>query len=436
MGDIPGGAIRPGADPRPVVADLDYVLGLTNALPPDGRPSRRVVELGRWIAQQGLDAIRIDQLIETTLARIVAAGIPVSRFQLSGSTLHPEFLAFAQTWWRDRDDVEAEFYTGETPGQGNFPQSPLAVLLAADTLILRFDPRLDALKARFPLFETYAAEGATDYISEKFAFGMGEPSTFDTMVGVALSWMTDDEAGFSDQDITDLRIIAPWLAMAVRIRGEMETLDTLLSVFLGADAGQRVARGQIRRGDVVSLRAAILYADLRSFTAVSTQLETAQLVDLLNDYLGHIVAGIEEEGGQVLKFIGDGILAIFPVADGGDEAATVQGALRAANKAMASVERVNGERGDMPTCPGIDVALHIGEVLYGNVGATHRLDFTVIGSSVNAISRLEGLCQPLSAPIIMSDEFARCGGKTISVRSLGCHKLRGLAGEMEVFAPA
>lgn len=433
MVSLPDSAKGAGAEPRPVVEDLDYVLSLARAVP-DGTPSDRVLDIGHWLAQMGLQAAQFDDLMSGFMERVADAGINISRFHLSGSTLHPEFVAISHTWWRDRANIETEHYTGDSAGAGNFLANPLVVLLASDDAVLRFDPQDQSVQQRFPMMGDYGPAGTTDYFIERVGFGFGRPPAPSDMVGVVLSWMTDDPDGFSDQDIVDMRALTPWFAVAARTRGDLEIMRTLLSVYLGGDAGQRVATGQIRRGDVVAIRAAILYADLRAFTNVSTQLQSDQLVELVNDYFGQIVGCINGQGGQVLKFIGDGLLAIFPL-DEGEESHIVGKALDAAQGAIAAVDQINADRRAGPTCPGLDIALHVGELLYGNVGAPSRLDFTVVGPAVNAISRLEPLCQSLSAPIVMSEDFARHGGETLRVKSLGQHALRGLATPMEIFTP-
>lgn len=434
MVSLPGGTERSGPEPRPVVDDLAYVQGLARAIP-EGSAGQRIVEVGQWLAEMALQATPFEELMTGFMERLAGTGFNISRFHLSGSTLHPEFVAISHTWWRDRHDIEIERYTGDAPGAGNFVANPLIVLLAGDEAALRFDPQDPAVQNRFPMMPDYAKAGVTDYFIERVGYGFGRPPKFTDMVGVVLSWMTDQPGGFSDQDIIDLRAMTNWFAVAARARGDLEIMRTLLSVYLGGDAGQRVATGQIRRGDVVAIRAAILYADLRSFTNVSTQLASDQLVELVNEYFGRIVGCITQQDGQVLKFIGDGLLAIFPL-DEGEEGDVVGNALEAARGAVTAVEEINAGRQTGPTCPGLDIALHVGELLYGNVGAPSRLDFTVVGPAVNAISRLEPLCQSLSSSIVMSEDFARHGGEGLNVKSLGRHSLRGLLAPMEIFAPA
>ena len=435
MAGVSDGPGRARPEQGVIAPDAEAAARLSTPLP-EGRPSARTIGPCQWLAARGLEAMDVPSLIEGLGQVLADEGFTISRLHVAGSTLHPEYVAFAATWRRDSRQTEARLFTDDTTDPG-YATSPVAVVLgvAAQALRLRLDDA--AVTERFPLLADYAGQGVTDYLIEKVGFGMGGPADDDTMIGCVCSWMTDRPGGFTDQDILDLRAIARSLALAVRARGDLETTHTLLEVYLGSDAGERVAMGQIRRGDVVSIRAAILYADLRGFSTVSTRLPTAELVELVNAYFGRIVGCLAEEGGEVLKFIGDGVLAIFPLdGDGREETgATAARALSAARKAIAAVEEVNAGREAAMTCPGLDIALHAGEVLYGNIGAPRRLDFTVVGSAVNAISRLEPLCQQFSTPIIVSEDFARHGNGALALDSLGHQNLRGLDTAMEVFVP-
>lgn len=428
---------RTGPGAGQIAPDAAEAWQLATPLP-EGPPSGRIASVCHWLTARGLEAVPVEQLIDGLIPLLDQAGFAISRLNISGSSLHPEFVGFTNTWWRDRPDMEVEKFQGGSDVNPEFAASPMALILSSERPVLRLNPPDPAVGRRFPMMADYAAQGSTDYLLEKIGFGFGAPAAMNEMIGIVTSWMTDAPGGFTDQEVVDLRAVSANLALAVRARGDLETVDTLLSVYLGADAGQRVAKGHIRRGDVVSIRAAILYADLRGFTAVSTQLPTPDLVELVNEYFGRIVGCLADEGGEVLKFIGDGVLAIFPLGEAGENEPRLVAAraLEAAKQAVAAVEEVNAGRAGGPACPGLDIALHAGELLYGNIGAPRRLDFTVIGPAVNAISRLEPLCQALSAPIIISEDFARHGGPGLAVRSLGHHDLRGMDAPMEIFAPA
>ena len=209
----------------------------------------------------------------------------------------------------------------------------------------------------------------------------------------------------------------------------------LLGTYLGEDAGRRVHAGSIMRGSVDKLRAVLWYADIRGFTPISDSAPGSVVVELLNDVFEILTASLRQRGGQVLKFIGDGMLAIFPFEDA-DRAETCRRALDAAIEAMGNIDALNCARAaaGAPVAP-VDLALHLGEALYGNVGATDRLDFTVIGPAINEVARIEAFCEPLGRAVLVSAEFV--AGMTAAdsrLKSLGRHALRGVKDPKEIFA--
>ncbi len=240
---------------------------------------------------------------------------------------------------------------------------------------------------------------------------------------------------FSDEDMTLVDATLPALSLAMKAHAGHVIASGLLGAYLGEDAGRRVHAGSIMRGSVDNLRAVIWYADIRGFTAVSDASPGPVVVELLNDVFEVLTASLRERGGQVLKFIGDAMLAIFPFKDA-DGADTCRRALDAAIEAMSNIEALCAARsakGD-PAAP-VDLALHLGDALYGNVGAVDRLDFTVIGPAINEVARIEALCQPLGRAVLVSAEFV-AGMKDADRRlqSLGHHELRGVKERKEIFA--
>jgi adenylate cyclase len=247
-----------------------------------------------------------------------------------------------------------------------------------------------------------------------------------------VTWATDRPGGFTTAQLTALDAMLPHLALILEIHSARDTARTLMSVYLGDDAATRVLNGQVTRGSGEVINAAILFADMRDFTAFSENQDGAAVIATLNQYFECLVAPVEEAGGVVLKFMGDGLLAIFRVEESSESNSCTR-ALRAAQQAFANLKDLNRrrtERGDSAIRMGL--TFHVGEVVYGNIGATKRLDFTVIGPAVNLVSRLQGLCRPLNTDMLMSTEFARAA-KTALV-SLGVHELRGVAKPVEVFA--
>ena len=284
----------------------------------------------------------------------------------------------------------------------------------------------------FPILEEFFAMGATDYFAHLFAFANGDRAQG---TGVVYSFSTDREGGFSDDDTTLVEATLPALSLAMKAHAGYVIASGLLGTYLGEDAGRRVHAGAIERGSVDTLRAVLWYADIRGFTPISDAAPGPVIVDLLNDVFEILTASLRPRGGQVLKFIGDAMLATFSFEEAA-RAETCRRALDAAIEAMANIDALNTARAAAGgPVASVDLALHIGEVLYGNVGATDRLDFTVIGPAINEVARIEALCEPLGRAVLVSAEFvaAMMGGET-RLESLGRHALRGVREPKEIFA--
>jgi adenylate cyclase len=249
-----------------------------------------------------------------------------------------------------------------------------------------------------------------------------------------VSWATRRPAGFADGDLAALTAVGPPLARVSEIRGLRRMLETLLQTYIGSHASARVLAGHIRRGHTQSIHAAIWLSDLRGFTALADRVAPPELIGLLNRYFDSRVPAIEARDGEVLKFMGDGLLAIFPIADG-EPGRGCAAALAAGREARANIlalrRELTAERS--PELP-FSLALHVGEVLYGNVGGGRRLDFTVIGPAVNLTARLERLARDLGRSVIASAEFARTCGEMLA--PLGSYVLRGIAAAQPAFGLA
>ena len=277
--------------------------------------------------------------------------------------------------------------------------------------------------AEFPFLGKLRGEGFTDYLATPLHFTNGE-------IHVA-SWAARQPAGFTDEDVVALMAVARPLARLVEIRSLRRTEATLLETYIGRQAGARVLAGHIRRGDTESIHAAIWLSDLRGFTSLADRLPPRELTALLNRYFDCQVPAIEARGGEVLKFMGDGLLAIFPTADDGP-ARVCAAALAAAREARANILALErkaavGRSAGLP----FSLALHVGEVLYGNVGGGRRLDFTVIGPAINLAARLERLARELGRSIVASAEFAGICGDRLT--SLGSHALRDISALQPAF---
>jgi adenylate cyclase len=358
---------------------------------------RAIDAIAEWLIDGARSAATPDAVLREMCERVVAGGIPVWRAAVFVRTLHPQIMGRRIEW---RDDVgisigEASYAVFDT---ASFRGSPVSrVYQEGRPLRLRLD---NPGTGEFSQLDELRAEGATDYLAIPFVFSNGE-----VHVG---TWVTRAPGGFTDVQLGRLHRLTAPLARVAEIHALRRTATNLLDTYVGREAGGRILAGQIRRGFTETIRAAIWLSDMRGFTALADTVEPASLIALLNRYFDCQIPTILGHGGEVLKFMGDGLLAIFPLADGANPEGVCQAALTAAGEVRAAIATL----GDWPTLaerpgPRFGLGLHIGELLYGNIGASNRLDFTCIGPAVNLAARLEGLASRLGRTTLLSAEFAR-----------------------------
>lgn len=385
-------------------------------------PSELLMGMLRWLASPDSRRGKTPEgSLELALAQALQLGVPLVRVSTIVMTMHPEVEGRELVWWRGRgasprhvphgirdtpafvgSAIEETFRTGQ----------PVRCLLSPPPA-----------RNRFPQLDELAAQGVTDYVAKPVSLFFGRES--------CVTYATDQPGGFTEAQLADLDDLHLVLSLGLDIGTAAYSLYSLLKVYLGQNAATRVMAGAFRRGQGTSIAAAIWFCDLRGFTAMSDSLPAEEVVATLDEYFEAVGGAVEAAGGEVLKFIGDAMLAVFPVRDGPRE--PCQRALGAAREALQALEQLNGHRsarGKPALRAGI--ALNLGEVMYGNIGARDRLDFTIIGRSVNEASRLESLCKTLGVPLLLSSTFVRALGLTEAV-SLGVHDLRGLKVGQEVF---
>jgi adenylate cyclase len=284
----------------------------------------------------------------------------------------------------------------------------------------------------FPFLEELANSGATDYVAELIPVGMVTEAFPDS--GIGFSFATDCPGGFGENDLRLVQAVLPAVALAIVSDAEHTIAAGLLAAYLGSDAGHRVHAGVVERGSVESIQAVLWYADVRGFTPLADVTEGPVLVEMLDDIFETLTAALRPHGAQVLKFLGDGMLASFAFVDATRDK-ICDHALDAAAEAMHGLDRLNANRAQMgKPIATVDLALHLGEVLYGNVGAIDRLDFTVIGPAVNEVARIETLCEPLGRKVLVSAALATAIGDRTQLEPLGAHALRGVREAKEIFA--
>jgi adenylate cyclase len=353
-------------------------------------------KLTRWLMEGARSAPTPPAILKGVCERLVAAGLPLYRAGAFVQTLHPDVLGRSFIW-RSGQDVTITPITFDMPDSPEFKNNPLAILYASGHEVrYRLD---DPESRRFPFFDDLRAEGMTDYIALPLLFTDGTVH--------ASSWTTRVEGGFTDEHLDALRSVIPPFSRIAEIHAMRRTATALLDTYVGNSAGERIWAGQIRRGHAEDMKAAIWLSDLRGFTSLSDRLAPEIVVDILNQYFDCQVPVIREHGGEILKFMGDGLLAVFPIAkDGGNLSEVCGRALQASRKARANVDAMHYPSGNVVERFRFGVALHIGGILFGNIGGTSRLDFTCIGPAVNLAARLEKIAAKQRRIVVASAAFA------------------------------
>jgi adenylate cyclase len=380
-------------------------------------PSRDIKAIVDWLVDGARSAPQPHEVLTQLSERLVACGIPLWRVAVFVRTLHPNVMG-RRFVWRPGAEIEvseAKFELLETP---EFRDNPIARVYATGDAIRRKLVGPDQI-IDFPVLAELREQGVTDYLACPLSFTDGAIH--------AVTCTTREPQGFTDAQIAGLLAIMTPLARVAEVRALRRTASTLLDTYVGHDAGERILAGRIRRGDIEEIHAAIWLSDMRGFTALADSLPPRVMIDLLNRYFDCQVPVILDHGAEVLKFMGDGLLAIFTIA--GNEVEVCRRALTAAQQAQANVAALSRS-----TMPGLrfGLALHIGDVLYGNIGSANRLDFTCIGPAVNCAARIEKLASQLGREILASGEFARHCPEGFT--ALGEFSLAGFSAPQLVFA--
>lgn len=360
-------------------------------------------------------------LLTKLCVRLVEAGLPLARASFHMRLLHPQLFGMGFYWTKGAEQVrvyKAEHGIQETD---LYQRSPMRALFEGAE---RVRQRLDRpnMSFSFPLFEELKSEGLTEYVALPLVFSDGAIH--------GTTWATNRPGGFDERHLAQIEDVLPVLGLLLEIHLKHYITVALLNTYVGEHTGERILRGQVTRGSGETVNAAIWLCDLRGFTAMAERQPRDQLITCLNQYFDRMAAPVEQHGGEILKFIGDAMLAIFPL----DAERACERALEAAIDARAAMSSWNDERmnqGDEALEFGI--ALHAGDVMYGNIGAAKRLDFTVIGPAVNITSRMEDQCRRLGLNILISDAFAELCSPSVPLRSLGMHRLADIARPIELF---
>ncbi len=389
----------------------------------------------QWLLTDAAKIPTVGELIGQLSARLAEHGMPISRLLLLIRTLHPQVMGVRYEWLRDGDVVTEQDRPHEILQKSVYRDSPMSAIYDGDGQIIRrrldtADPLLD-----YPILQELLLAGATDYVAMPLTFSDGKVNV--------MTIASDRPGGFSDRQLDQFYGILPTLSLLLEIHSTRRTARTLLETYLGKHTGQKVLDGMVKRGDGENIHAVIWFCDLRDSSGLAETLPPDEFLGVLNDFFDGMAGAVLDHGGEVLRFIGDAALAIFPF--GGETglseetgmpmASACKRALEAAGDAERRINALN-ERRRLTGDPAIrfGLALHMGDVMYGNIGVPQRLEFTVIGKAANEAARLEGLCKELGEPILISSAFQCCHPK--KTRSLGIHALRGISEPQEIFALA
>src|ERR1700720_3030948 len=391
------------------------------------------LNLMNWLVSQGLTGLPETDLIRGFCERSPAGGLDISRASLFIDTLHPisEGRGFR---WNDTETNESDMfeYGSTTEGEAalNWRRPLFFQMLESDIEELEVD-FADRGLLDFSLIDELAAKGHRHFVA--FVHRFGEAGTLGRMDNLYSYWVTRRAEGFEEQGLSALRDLVPALGLAIKSAAQVEIARTLGRVYLGRDASEQVLQGRISRGVTERINAVLWFSDLRGSTTISESIAPDEIIPFLNDYAQASIDAVHDAGGDVLKLIGDGVLAMFT---GADMALARRAALRAEhlfrrNMAALNVRRAEGGR---PTTSAY-VGLHVGEVFYGNIGSEDRLDFTVVGPAVNEASRIASMCRSVDRELLASAEF--CAGLDAAGRgylvSTGRFALRGIGPAQDLY---
>jgi adenylate cyclase len=387
---------------------------VTNAL--DVPLADRKAELLRWLTEEGRFASDTGRLLEMLCEKLAALGVPIARATVHVRTLHPEFRGISRIWRRG-ESTEIRTSRHGIEYTSDYQNSPVQHIIEIgqwlDTILS------EATDRHFPILATLRAQGITHYVMA--------PIIFSNRIVNAISWATGTPGGFTEADVKLFRDLVTAFAPVLEVTAGRRIYGELLATYVGRDPGARIMAGAVQRGDVHHLKAAMLLADLRGFSRLTDELPEERIIELLNTFFDLVVPGVIGSGGDVLKYIGDAVIAIFPVT-GDDPAPACESALAAAKTTLAALQTAPPE---VQQHISIDIALHYGDAAYGNIGSGNRLDFTAVGRDVNILSRLELLCKDVGRPLLMTDAFAvEVAGPVFEI---GHFELRGFRQHQTVY---
>jgi adenylate cyclase len=375
-------------------------------------------ETVRWLADPATARLDPVAVLDGLAAGLARQGLAPWRLSAWIPTKHPELWG-EQLVWERGSGARVLRRVHDVASTSDYVGSPAEALHRNGTSWLRCRLDREPDRGRFAMLRAMSDAGCSDYVLLSLEPG-SERAPW-------ISFVTDREGGWDDAQVELLTSLAPLLSLHVQLVAARFATRSLLEVYLGAHAADRVLDGAFRRGTGADLDCALWFCDMRGFTALSDRVPARDVVRILDRYFEHVATPIDRHGGEILKFIGDAALAVFPIDT--DPRGPCRRALAAAEEVLAAIE---GWSADLPEPVALGVALHVGRVHYGNIGGRARLDFTVIGASVNEVCRVESLCKELGSPLLLTSGFAAALGRD-DVVSRGRHALKGVSEPQEIF---
>lgn len=385
-----------------------------------------------WLLSEGRTVSDSTRLLEGLADNLVKGGIPLSRMLVFVQSLHPQAVGVRYTWHRDTMRVETWHAPYSATQSAPYRDSPIVAIIERDVGVIR--RRLDISRPclDYPILKDLLEAGATDYVAMPLVFSDGTVHV--------ITFAADRLGGFTDPELDDIETLVMVLTPLLEVHAVRRSAEDLLATYLGKHTGEQVLRGLVRRGDGEDIHAVIWFCDLRDSTAMAGSMPRFEFLGVLNEFFDCIAGAVLDRGGEVLRYVGDAVFAIFPTGTSScgvrreccDAKTACQSAMEAAKDVQRRIKALNHSRvksGKPPLCYGL--ALHMGDVTYGNIGVPERLEFTVIGAAANEAARIEGFCKTLNQPLLISSEFKRCfPGELIS---LGFQTLRGVNSGTELF---
>lgn len=403
-------------DIAPIPAEPDNLLADTGGRWPIER--RAVLD---WLVNETSAERFLDRILVEMCRRLVAEGVPVARATLHVRTQNPQWMGARLLWTRGKDEAEIAMFEYGIEDTSQYQNSPISEMANGAAEVRRNLEGSD--DGDYTLYRELRAEGYTDYIAWPIHHTLGKRHF--------LTFSSDAPGGFQDAHVAYLRDLLPVLALVSEIRIKNRLARTLLETYVGPHASELILAGSTTRGSGTTVGAAIMICDLRDFTGISDAWPRDDVIGLLNGYFDAMCGPIEKHGGEILKFMGDGLLAIFPLSN--PEAC--RDLLRAITEAQAAMRALNAQNAELGNQElGYGIGVHVGDVMYGNIGSRSRLDFTVIGPAVNVASRIESLTKVVKRQVLLSRAFADMAGCTARLESLGAHPFKGLLEPIEVLA--